>query len=81
VLIIFECVVTHVTDKLDSSFLCKGPSSISVKIIFNILVQSQLLKVESPRDIDIVKVELCYILCSCFIITFFSHISLIVIFL
>jgi hypothetical protein len=70
----FECVVTRVTDKLGSPFLCKGPSSISVKIIFNISAQPQLLEVEGPGDVGIVKAELRCILCSCFIFTFlFSH--------
>jgi hypothetical protein len=71
---VFECVVTRVTDRLDNSFLCKGPSSTSVKTLFNISVQPQLLEVEGPRDVGIVKVELCYILCSRFIFTFlFSY--------
>jgi hypothetical protein len=53
----------------------KGPSSTSVKTFFNISAQPQLLEVEGPEDVGIVKVELCYILCSCFIFTFlFSHI-------
>jgi hypothetical protein len=60
----FECVVTRVTDRLDSPFLCKGPSSTSVKTLFNISAQSQLLEVEGPGDVDIVKAEFCYILCS-----------------
>jgi hypothetical protein len=54
----FECVVTHVTDRLDSLFLYKGPSSTSVKTLFNILAQPQLLEVEGPGDVDIVKAEL-----------------------
>jgi hypothetical protein len=29
----FECVVTLVTDKFGSIFLCKGPSSTSVKLV------------------------------------------------
>jgi hypothetical protein len=70
---VFECVVTRVTDRLGNPFLCKGPSSTSVKIIFNISAQPQLLEVEGPRDVGIVKAELHYILCSCFIFTFFSH--------
>jgi hypothetical protein len=74
VLIIFECVVTRVTDRLDSPFFCKRPSSTSVKIFFNISTQPQLLEVEGPRDIGIIKAELRYILCSCFIFTFlFSY--------
>jgi hypothetical protein len=53
---------------------CKGPSSTSVKTLFNISAQPQLLEVEGPGDVGIVKAELCYILCSCFIFTFlFSH--------
>jgi hypothetical protein len=59
----------------------KGPSSTSVKTLFNISAQSQLLEVEGLRDVGIVKTELCYIFCSCFIFIFFSHISLINIFL
>jgi hypothetical protein len=35
-----------------------------------------LLEVEGPGDVDIVKAELRYILCSCFIFIFFSHIFL-----
>jgi hypothetical protein len=31
---LFECVVTFIIDRLDNSFLCKGPSSISVKLFF-----------------------------------------------
>jgi hypothetical protein len=54
----FECVVTRVTDRLDSSFLCKRPSFTSVKALFNILAQPQLLEVEGPGDVDIVKAEL-----------------------
>jgi hypothetical protein len=78
---VFECVVTCVTDRLGNPFLCKGPSSTSVKILFNISAQPQLLEVEGPRDVGIVKTEIHYILCSCFIFTFFSHISLIAILL
>jgi hypothetical protein len=52
----------------------KGPSSTSVKTIFNISAQPQLLEVEGPGDVGIIKAELCYILCSCFIFIFlFSH--------
>jgi hypothetical protein len=67
---VFECVVTHVTDKLDNPFLCKRPSSTSLKTLFNISTQSQLLEVEDPGDVNIVKVELHYILCSCFYLYF-----------
>jgi hypothetical protein len=49
----------------------KGPSSTSVKTFFNISAQPQLLEVEGPRDVGIVKAELRYILCSYFIFTFF----------
>jgi hypothetical protein len=66
-----ECVVTCVTDRLDNLFLCKGPSSTSVKTLFNISDQPQLLEVEGPEDVGIVKAELCYILCSC-LFFFFS---------
>jgi hypothetical protein len=55
---VFECVVTRVTDRLGSLFLCKGPSSTSVKTLFNISVQPQLLEVEGPGDVGIVKAEL-----------------------
>jgi hypothetical protein len=54
----FECVVTRVTDRLDIPFLCKVPSSTSIKTLFNISAQPQLLEVEGPGDIGIVKVEL-----------------------
>jgi hypothetical protein len=54
----FECVVTCVIDKLDIPFLCKGPSSTIVKTLFNISAQPQLLEVEGPGDVGIVKVEL-----------------------
>jgi hypothetical protein len=40
-----------------------------------------LLEVEGPGDVGIIKAELRYILCSYFIFTFFSHISVIAIFL
>jgi hypothetical protein len=60
---------------------CKGPSSTSVKPFLNISAQPQLLEVEGPGDVGIVEAELRYILCSYFIFTFFSHVSLIVIFL
>jgi hypothetical protein len=69
----FECVVTRVTDRLDGPFLCKRPSSTSVKTLFNISAQPQLLEVEGPGDVGIVKAEFRYILCSCFIFIFFSH--------
>jgi hypothetical protein len=64
-----------------AAHFCKGPSSISVKTFLNISAQPQLLEVEGPGDVDIVKAELRYILCSYFIFTLFSHISLIAIFL
>jgi hypothetical protein len=52
----------------------KGPSSTSVKTLFNILAQPQLLEVEGPGDVGIIKVELRYILCSCLsLLFFFSH--------
>jgi hypothetical protein len=78
---VFECVVTRVTDRLGSSFLCKGPTSTSVKTFFNISTQPQLLEVEGPGDVGIVKVELRYILCSCFIFTFLFSYFFIAIFL
>jgi hypothetical protein len=49
---------------------CKGPSSTSVKTLFNISAQPQLLEVEGPGDLGIVKAELRYILCSYFIFIF-----------
>jgi hypothetical protein len=51
----FECVVTLVTDSVGSPFLCKGSSSTSVKLMFSILAQPQLLEVESPGDVGIFK--------------------------
>jgi hypothetical protein len=51
----FECVVTLVTDGLDSPFLCKGSNSTSVKLFFSVSAQPQLLEVGSPRDIGIVS--------------------------
>jgi hypothetical protein len=38
-----------------AAFLCKGPSSTSVKLFFSISAQPQLLEVESPGDVDIFK--------------------------
>jgi hypothetical protein len=65
-----------------TAHFCKGPNSTSVKPIFNASAQPQLLEVEGPGDVGIVKAELRYILSSCFIFTFlFSHIYLIAIFL
>jgi hypothetical protein len=52
-----------------TTYFCKGPSCTSVKTIFNISAQPQLLEVEGLGDVDIVKPELRYILCSCFIFT------------
>jgi hypothetical protein len=52
---LFECVVTLVTDRLGNSFLCKGPSSTSVKLVFTISAQPQLLEVGSLGDVDIFK--------------------------
>jgi hypothetical protein len=77
---LFECVVTLVTDRLDSSFLY-GTKFYKCKNFFlNISAQSQLLEVEGPGDVGIVKPELCYILCFALSLLF-SHISLIAIFL
>jgi hypothetical protein len=78
---LFECVVTLVTDRLGSPFLCKGPSSTSVKLFFSVSAQPQLFDVESPRDVDTFKPNsvISYVLVWSFI--FFSHISLIAIFL
>jgi hypothetical protein len=78
---LFECIVTLITDRLDNQFLCKGSSSTSVKLFFNILAQPQLLEVESPGDVGIFKpnsVTSCVLVWS---FLFFSHISLIAIFL
>jgi hypothetical protein len=50
---LFEFVVTLVTDRLGSPFLCKGPNSTSVKLIFSISAQPQLLEVESAKNIGI----------------------------
>jgi hypothetical protein len=47
-----------------------GPSSTSVKTLFNMSAQPQLLEVEGPGDVGIVKAELRYILYYCFIFTF-----------
>jgi hypothetical protein len=85
----FECVVTRLLSVLSlllliglTAHFCKGPSSTSIKTFFlNISAQPQLLKVEGPGDVGIIKTVLRYILCSWFIFTFFSHISLIAIFL
>jgi hypothetical protein len=74
----FECVVTHPFLSVLSLLLliglaahfCKGPSSTSVKPLFNISAQPQLLEVKGPEDVGIVKVELRYILYSYFIFTF-----------
>jgi hypothetical protein len=57
-----------------TTHFCKGSSSTSVKTLFNISAQPQLLEVEGPGDVGIVKAELRYILCSYFIFTFlFSY--------
>jgi hypothetical protein len=72
----FECIVTRVIDRLDSPFLCKGSSSTSVKTLFNISAQPQLLKIEGPGDVGIVKVELCYILCFYLIFSFLTFVWL-----
>jgi hypothetical protein len=72
----FECVVTLVTDRLDSPFLCKGSSSTSVKTLFNISAQPQLLEVEGLGDVGIIKAELRYILCSCLIFFFLTFLWL-----
>jgi hypothetical protein len=47
-----------------TTHFCKGPSSTSVKTFFNISAQPQLLEVEGPGDVGIVKAEFRYILCS-----------------
>jgi hypothetical protein len=64
-----------------ATHFCKGSSSTSVKTLFNISAQPQLLEVDGPGDVAIVKAELRYILRSCLSLLFFSHISLIAIFL
>jgi hypothetical protein len=51
----FECVVTFVTDRLSSPFLCKWPSSISVKLFFSVSAQPQLLEVENLGDVRILS--------------------------
>jgi hypothetical protein len=73
---LFECVLTLITDRLAAHF-CKGPSSTSVKTFCNISAQPQLLEVEGPGDVGIVKTGLCYILCSCFIFIFLIFLWLI----
>jgi hypothetical protein len=50
-----ECVVTLVTDRLDSLFLYKGPSSTSVKLFFSVSAQPQLLEIGSSGDVGIVS--------------------------
>jgi hypothetical protein len=52
---LFECVVTLSTDRLGNPFLCKGPSSTSVKLFLSVSAQPQLLEVESPGDVGIFK--------------------------
>jgi hypothetical protein len=64
----FECVVTLVTDRIDSSFLCKGPSSTSVKLFFSVSAQPQLLEVGSFGDVGIFKPNS---VTSCVLIWFF----------
>jgi hypothetical protein len=49
----------------------KGPSSTSVKPFLNISAQPQLLEVEGPGDVDIVKAELRYILYLYFLFSYF----------
>jgi hypothetical protein len=58
---LFECVVTLITDRLDSPFVCKGLSSISVKLFFSVSAQPQLLEIESFRDMDIVSRTLLHL--------------------
>jgi hypothetical protein len=74
-LTLFECVVTLVTDRFDSLFLYKRPSSTSVKLFFSVSAQPQLLEVDSPEDVGVFKPKS---ITSCLI---FFHISLIAIFL
>jgi hypothetical protein len=52
---LFECIVILVTDKLDSSFLYKGPSSTSVKLFFSVSAQPQLLEVRRSGDVSILS--------------------------
>jgi hypothetical protein len=52
---LFECVITLITDRLVSPFLCKGQNSISVKLFFSVSAQPQLLEVGSPEDVDILS--------------------------
>jgi hypothetical protein len=40
-----------------AAHFCKGTSSTSVKTLFNISAQPQLLEVEGPGDVGIVKTE------------------------
>jgi hypothetical protein len=75
----FECVVTLVTDRFDSLFLCKRSNSTSIKLFFSVSVQPQLLEVWSPKNIAILNQTLLHLM---FLFNlFFSFISLIVIFL
>jgi hypothetical protein len=68
----FECVVTHVLSVLSlmlpiglaPHFCVRDQVLKSVKTLFNISAQPQLLEVEGSGDVGIVKVELRYILCS-----------------
>jgi hypothetical protein len=75
----FECVVTLVTDRFDSLFLCKRLNSTSIKLFFSVSIQPQLLEVWSPKNIVILNQTPLHLM---FLFNlFFSFISLIVIFL
>jgi hypothetical protein len=51
----FECVVTLVTDRLDSPFLCKELSYTNVKLFFSVSAQPQLLEVGSLENVGILS--------------------------
>jgi hypothetical protein len=65
----FECVITLVTDRFVSPFLCNGPSSTSIKLFFSVSTHPQLLEVESSGDVGIFKPNS---VTSCVIVWFFS---------
>jgi hypothetical protein len=70
----FLSVLSLVLPIVLAAHFCKGPSSTSVKTLFNMSTQPQLLEVEGSGDVGIVKAELRYILYYCFIFTFlFSY--------
>jgi hypothetical protein len=54
-LFIFSVLSLSITNRFDNSFSFKGSSSTSIRyFILSISAQPQLLKIESPGDVDIV---------------------------